>query len=100
MGGVASGSTKLQAGDVIGMRGRRRKGIRVKAEGVISADIPRCATCGKPLLRLPALSTRVPMRVFQCADCFYPGTGRSPKQPGVVGSDRTRWPDEATSEGG
>ncbi len=81
------------------MRGRRKRGIRVKADGVISADIPRCATCGKPLFRLPAVSTKEPMRVYQCADCFYPGTGRNPKQPGVVGSDRARWLDEAITQG-
>jgi hypothetical protein len=82
------------------MRGRRRKGLRLKADGVISADLPRCATCGKVLLRLPAVTTQVPTRVFQCADCFYPGTGRNPRQPGVVASDRTRWLDEVTSENG
>ena len=80
------------------MRVRRKKGRRLRASGVISADVPRCATCGKPLLRLPALATRLPMRVYQCADCFYPGTGQSPKQPGVVSSDRTRWLEDVTSE--
>jgi hypothetical protein len=80
------------------MRGRRRKGIRLRADGVMSADVPRCASCGKPLLRLPAFPTRVPMHVYQCADCFYPGTGRSPKQSSVVASDRTRWLDEFASE--
>ena len=80
------------------MRGRRKRSTRLKISGVISADIPRCATCGRPLLRLPALSTRVPMRVFQCADCFYPGTGRSEKQSGVVGTDETRWIEDLTSE--
>ncbi|MFB3881450.1 MAG: hypothetical protein ACE149_09300 [Armatimonadota bacterium] len=82
------------------MRGRRRKGLRIRAEGVISADIPRCATCGKVLVRLPAVSSRTGARVFQCADCFYPGTGRNPRQPGVVSSDRTRWLDEVMSENG
>lgn len=82
------------------MRGRRRKGVRLRADGVMPADVPRCASCGKPLLRLPVFATRVPMHVYQCAECFYPGTGRNPKQPGVVGSDRTRWLDEFTSEQG
>jgi hypothetical protein len=64
----------------------------------MSADVPRCATCGKPLLRLPASATGGATRVYQCADCFYPGTGRSAAEPGVVHSDRTRWLDEVTAE--
>ncbi len=82
------------------MRGRRRKSVRVKASGVISADIPRCATCGKPLLRLPAVSTRRPMRVFQCADCFYPGIGRNERPSSVVGSSQEQWMEGLKSEGG
>jgi hypothetical protein len=78
----------------------RQKPVRIKADGVISADIPRCATCGKPLLRLPALATRLPMHVYQCADCFYPGTGRTERQTGIVGSDRTRWMEELSSGSG
>jgi hypothetical protein len=32
--------------------------------------------------------------VFQCADCFYPGTGRNPRQSDLVTSDHTRWWEE------
>jgi len=82
------------------MRGRRKRSVtRVKAAGVIPADVPRCCACGKPLLRLPACMGSSDGRVFQCADCFYPGTGRNPKQSSAVAFDRTRWWEEYADGG-
>jgi len=75
------------------MRRRRSKRLApVKSDGIVPANLPKCCTCGKPLLRLPpslASATRRP--VFQCADCFYPGTGRAAQQSAPLASARNHW---------
>ena len=55
-------------------------------------ELPRCCTCGKVLMRVPAcLVSSATSRGFQCEDCFYPGTERRPPRSGMVSSERTRW---------
>lgn len=76
-------------------RKTRRSTARLKVNGVVPAGVPRCCTCGKPLLRLPASRGS---RVYQCADCFYPGTGRSPAHSEPIASERARWLAEHTSD--
>jgi len=64
----------------------------VKPAGIVPADTARCCTCGKPLLRLPpSLASESQTRVFQCADCFYPGIGRTAQGAAPVASAGNRW---------
>lgn len=70
--------------------------------GVVAADMPRCVTCGEPLVRLPRflLSSQGAGRGFQCQRCFYANAGPAPKTSETIASDRTRWLTEALSEPG
>jgi len=78
-----------------GIRMRRQRKKRVKMtepDRLTPKDVPRCCTCDKPLLRLPpSITSSAPRRVFQCAGCFYPGIGQTPKRSGPVKSDASRW---------
>ena len=77
---------------VMKMRGRRKKpAIRTRFTGVAHTDVPQCCTCGKPLVRLPASLSADKAQVFQCSDCFYPGTGHSGRDSSPVGAARATW---------
>ena len=72
--------------------GARRRAKRINAALPQDGSVPRCCTCGKLLLRVPrSLCCPTPTGVFQCEDCFYPGTDRRPGKSSLISSDRTRW---------
>jgi hypothetical protein len=84
---------------------RKRQPTRLPAQrgvnlGAVAADMPRCVTCGEPLVRLPRflLSAQGSGRGFQCQRCFYANTAPSPAAGETIASDRTRWLTEVFSE--
>lgn len=84
---------------------RKSKTTRLPAHqrvnlGAIAADMPRCVTCGEPLLRLPRFLLSAPgaERGFQCQRCFYANAAPSPSTGETIASDRTRWLTEVFSE--
>lgn len=86
---------------------RRRQARLVAGPGAAAVaaaggSSPRCCTCGKPLPRLAgcAADPTPPGFGFQCEQCFYPGTGRSPLGAGVVCSERARVWGELGEPGG
>ncbi len=86
---------------------RKRQNVRVPArpglevDVKVGADMPRCITCGQPLVRLPRfLASRSADHGFQCQRCFYKNSAPAPSQSEVISSDRTRWLSEVLSEPG
>ena len=65
------------------------QGVRVP----LRLEHPRCCTCGKPLLRVPASVAVMAGRGggYQCGECFYPGVVQPAKRGGIVSADKTRW---------
>jgi hypothetical protein len=86
---------------------RKRQATRLPAQrgvnlAAVAADMPRCVSCGEPLVRLPRflLSAQGAGHGFQCQRCFYANAGPAPKAGETIASDRTRWLTEALSEPG
>jgi hypothetical protein len=78
---------------------RTRMGVNL---GAVGADMPRCVTCGEPLLRLPRFlgSAQRAEHGFQCQRCFYANAVPMAKTGETIASDRTRWLTEMLSEPG
>ena len=59
----------------------------------LKLEHPRCCTCGKPLLRVPAsvAAGAGRGRGYQCGECFYPGVEQPVKRTGIVSAEKTRW---------
>ncbi len=57
----------------------------------IPADMPRCVTCGQPLMRLPRYlgSAMGATHGFQCHRCFY-ANATPPSEPAIVSSEQAR----------
>ena len=74
-----------------GTRTRRGgiRGVRVP----VRLEHPRCCTCGKLLLRVPASVAAAAGRggSYQCGECFYPGVAQPAKRSGIVSAEKTRW---------
>ncbi len=86
---------------------RKRQTTRLRAQtgvnlGAVAADMPRCVTCGEPLVRLPRFLMSAPGagHGFQCQRCFYANTGPAPTTGEAIASDRARWLTEVFSEPG
>lgn len=86
---------------------RKRRSPRLRArEGVqiatVATDVPRCVSCGEPLVRLPRFLTspKGAERGFQCQRCFYAHTAPMPTGREMIASERTRWLTDMLAEPG
>ena len=86
---------------------RKRQSSRLRTPhgvnlGAVGADMPRCVTCGEPLLRLPRFlgSPQGAERGFQCQRCFYANAAPVATTRETIFSDRTRWLTDMLSEPG
>jgi hypothetical protein len=76
---------------------RARRGVSI---ATVTGDMPRCATCGEPLARLPRFltSAKGAGQGFQCQRCFYANAAPAPVVGETIASERTRWLTEVLSD--
>ena len=86
--------------------GKAKRPVRLPARGSldvkVGADVPRCITCGQPLVRLPRFlgAPQGAVHGFQCQRCFYANSAPVPSPSDVIASERTRWLSGVLSEPG
>ena len=75
-----------------------RPGVELR----VGEDMPRCVTCGQPLVRLPRFLAAMQKSEhgFQCQRCFYANAAPAPSSSDVIASERTRWLSGVLSEPG